>query len=475
MPDMRRYRQDGLTAAIIRIHRLEVMLTVIGQITGQNPPFILGTTFELWPLGYTEAEYALSGVATAYERSGSSVRAAGRAEFSTRLLVRRPADATAFNGTVWVEWLNVSGGADTAAEWLMAHTELIRSGAAWVGVSAQRLGVSGGTGLMGFASPGLAGVDPERYGGLHHPGDRFSYDIFSLAGDAVRRGTGTIVEDLAVERVLAMGESQSAFRLSTYVNDVDAVDAVYDGFLVHARGGTVAPLDDEGSGNPREGAPVPFRDDPRVPVLCVEAETDLIALGYLGARQDDAERLVTWEVAGTSHADVYTLVAGAVDTGGLPATELAPLWRPVTDLRAGKLDKPVNIGAQHYVLNAAIWWLDRWARDGTRPPVASRLETRDGQFVTDEAGNVLGGVRTPHVDVPVAVLSGLGNSGGPVAFLTGTTTPLGTDALRARYPTPAAYLEQFEVATRRAVAAGFLLGADADEITAIAAINSPSW
>jgi Alpha/beta hydrolase domain len=184
---------------------------------------------------------------------------------------------------------------------------------------------------------------------------------------------------------------------------------------------------------------------------------------------------VTWEVAGTSHADVYILVAGAVDTGGLPAAELAGLWRPVTDLRAGKVDKPVNIGPQHYVLNAAISWLDRWARDGARPPVASPLETRDGQFVTDGAGNVLGGVRTPHVDVPVAVLSGLGNSGGPLAFLTGTTTPLGTDALRARYPSPAAYLEQFEEATLRAVAAGFLLGADADEITAIAAINSPSW
>jgi hypothetical protein len=35
-------------------------MTAIGQITGQNPPFILGTTFELWPLGYTEAERAVA-------------------------------------------------------------------------------------------------------------------------------------------------------------------------------------------------------------------------------------------------------------------------------------------------------------------------------------------------------------------------------------------------------------------------------
>jgi hypothetical protein len=451
-------------------------LTVIGQITGDKPPFLLGTSFELGPLGYIEAEYALSWSASAFERTASGVKAAERAEFSTRLLIRRPADTAAFNGTVWVEWLNVSGGADTAAEWLMAHTELIRGGAAWVGVSAQQLGVSGGTGLMGFASPGLAGVDPERYGGLHHPGDRFSYDIFSLAGDAVRSGVGTIMEDLAVERVLAMGESQSAFRLATYINEVDAAARVYDGFLVHARGGSVAPLGDDGSAaSPRDGDPVPFRDDPRVPVLCVEAETDLVTLGYHRARRDDAERLVTWEVAGTSHADIYTLVAGAVDTGRLPAADLAPLWRPVTDLRAGNVDKPVNAGAQHYVLNAAMSWLDRWTRDGARPPAASPLQMRDGQFLTDEAGNVLGGVRTPHVDAPVAVLSGLGNSGGPVAFLAGTTTPFSAEALRARYPTPAAYLEQFGAATAKAVAAGFLLAADAGEITEIAAINRPSW
>jgi hypothetical protein len=100
---------------------------------------------------------------------------------------------------------------------------------------------------------------------------------------------------------------------------------------------------------------------------------------------------------------------------------------------------------------------------------------REGRFVTDEAGNVLGGVRTPHVDVPVATLSGIGNSGGPVAFLSGTTLPLDAVALRARYPDRAAYLEQFAEATARAVEAGFILQADAEEITTIAALNAPSW
>ena len=75
--------------------------------------------------------------------------------------VHRPTDAGAFNGTVWVEWLNVSGGYDAAVAWAFAHVELMRTGAAWVGVSAQSTGVYGGRGIAGMSNPGLVGTDPD--------------------------------------------------------------------------------------------------------------------------------------------------------------------------------------------------------------------------------------------------------------------------------------------------------------------------
>jgi hypothetical protein len=75
------------------------------------------------------------------------------ARYKTRLLVYRPSDPKKFNGTVVVEWLNESAGADTAPDWIGDHTELIRQGFAWVGVSAQALGVNGGTGVLGAAGP----------------------------------------------------------------------------------------------------------------------------------------------------------------------------------------------------------------------------------------------------------------------------------------------------------------------------------
>ena len=446
----------------------------LSLLTEGRRPFVAGTTFDLADVGYTEAEYQLAGSANAYSRDSGGLTSIEEADFITRILVYRPIEESGFNGTVWVEWLNVSGGLDAAPGWIFTHTELIRSGAAWVGVSAQQTGVQGGTSLLGLESMGLVDVDPARYGTLHHPGDRFSYDIYTAASAAVRRASGSILEGLEITRVLAMGDSQSAFRLTTYVNDFDQVGRVHDGFLVHARGGGAAPIDDEAyPGTALRGEPVMFRHDLRVPVLCVEAETDLINLGYLAARQPDTETLTTWEMAGTSHADIYTFVVGGIDNGRLPVDELARAWIPVSEVFGMRLDLPVNAGPQHYVRNAAVAHLDRWARGGPRPPASDRLETRDGRLVTDAQGNVKGGVRTPHVDVPTCVLSGLGNGGHPMSFLCGSTVAFESSRLRRLYSSREEYLEKFDAATDGAVDSRFVLPDDAAEIKAVAAANAP--
>ncbi len=166
-------------------------------------------------------------------------------------------------------------------------------------------------------------------------------------------------------------------------------------------------------------APEPFRDDLRVPVLCFQAETDLMALDYLPARQPDNDMFRLWEVAGTAHADVYTFVAGFIDSGELPIAELAAAWKPTTAPLGFELEQPINTGPQHYVLQAALAALRPLAarrHAATRAHRASRCATTTTtQFVVDEHGIARGGIRTPHVDVPVAVLSGIGNDGGFIA------------------------------------------------------------
>jgi len=448
---------------------------VLVQLTDGNRPFVAATMFDLSSVGYSEAEYSFSGVARAYFRAKGEVRtSAEEAPFRTRLLVYRPADDTVFNGTVWVEWLNVSGGLDAAPDWVCAHTELVRSGAAWVGVSAQQIGVVGGASLLGMESAGLVGMDPARYGGLSHPGDRFSYDIYEKATQAVRAAKGTILDGLSIERVLGIGESQSAFRLTTYINDIDPLSQIHDVFVVHARGGKSAPLNDESDpSEANDDQPVPFRTDLRVPVLCVQSETDLISLGYVTARQDDSDLFVLWEMAGTSHADVYTFAAGMIDTGRLPIEELAVAWRPGKEVFGMKFDKPMNAGSQHYIVCAAVRALEQWVTDGTRPPPSPRLAIHDGTILTDDKGIAVGGIRTASVDVPVSVLSGFGNSGNPVAYLAGSTSPFSSSVLRDLYSSKAEYLERVASSTQMARESGFLLPEDVAEMNAIAAYNSP--
>ena len=123
--------------------------------------------------------------------------------------------------------------------------------------------------------------------------------------------------------------------------------------------------------------------------------------------------------------------------------------------------------------NAAVSHLDRWVRGGPHPPASERLEVRDKTFVLDGQGNVKGGIRSPHVDVPTSVLSGLGNSGHPISFLCGSTVPFDADRLKHLYRSEEEYLERFNAATDAAVSAGFILGADAPEVKAVAAANSP--
>ncbi len=154
--------------------------------------------------------------------------------------------------------------------------------------------------------------DPERYAPLEHPGDNYSYDMFSQAAQAIRRPDGVNpLDGLAVQHIIATGESQSAGRMTTYVNAVQPVADMYDGFMIHSRGGTGAAITTGGVRMPQNAH---IRDDLREPVMQMATETDLFGLGFYPARQPDTDRLRTWEFAGTSHADQATLDYG-VESG----------------------------------------------------------------------------------------------------------------------------------------------------------------
>jgi hypothetical protein len=440
--------------------------------------------YDLNRLGYAEQEFLLSGTATSYRLAAErtldgrwTVLPADSAQFTTRILVRQPASAGDFSGTVVVEWLNVSGGLDAAPDWMLTHTHLIRSGHAWAGVSAQRAGIEGG-GLV--ESMHLKASHPDRYSSLSHPGDAWSFDIFSQAGHALRGEPGVLPPPVSARpiRLLASGHSQSGAFLVTYVNAIDPLATEYDGFLVHGRTGAGAALDtgfNPGAG--ADGTGEAIRADLRVPVIVLQTETDVTLLGSGRANQNDSELLRNWEVAGAAHADTYLLFASGQDDGSLPPARLAELLRPTTDILMGRTESPINSGPQHhYVECAAIEHLDAWVAGRSVPPTASRLHVSDNgrDFVRDELGIATGGIRTPWTDVPVAILSGTGQRGELFAFLFGTTRELGPADLARLYPGGGGdYLGRFESALDAAIKAGFLLAADRAEILAVAAASWP--
>lgn len=364
-----------------------------------------------------------------------------------------------------MEWFNVSGGVDAGPDWMLAHNQLIREGFAWVGVSAQQAGVNA-VKTDGDVD-GVPVGDSVRYADLEHPGDSYSYDIFSQAGQAIRDEADTVLGVLEPENLVGVGESQSAGRMVTYIDAVHPVAEVYDGFLVHSRFGAGAPLSQWPQVTVNVPSPTLIRDDLDVPVLVFQAEGDVP--DSLNARQDDTDMFRLWEVAGTAHFDLYGLDIGRTDAADYQgaAKVLDSMRNPTNQPNPNfTCSEPINTGPAHFVLDAAFHQLNQWITEGTAPPTAPRLEVTSESpvtFATDEHGNVLGGIRTPAVDAPVAKLSGQSGGGLDFCFLFGTTEPFTQDKLDQLYPSHDEFVSRWIEATVSAYEAGFLTGQDAWE------------
>lgn len=435
--------------------------------------------------GLLEQEFRICGLAKRYRMADPAADLAaeladdvaadaacidGGHPYTTRLLVRRPSDPARFNGTVVVEWLNVSAGQDLDFVYAATRELILRAGYAWVGVSAQRVGVER-----------LVVWNPQRYAGLsvaaplddpasNKPldpaqaftgaagGDVLCWDIFSHVAMALRRSPAAVLGVPSVARLVAAGESQSAFRLSRYFNAMQPGLGLYDGFLLYDR-----------------GDPHALRTD--LPVKLISMGSEFFA-EYAGAPPKDSGNQRWWDLAGASHVslaemadyidpqvrrDGVQLLDGRVASltevlaqGGDPAAP--PLWSRVPNAD---------------LMKAALHALTGWITQGVVPPSAPRLQLEmqgdgqeDGQggpahLLRDDQGRAIGGVRFAAYEVPTA--SNVGVTASPPR-IAGHHLDFTPNEMARRYGSPDQYVNLVTVAVRANVAQGFLLQEDAHRV-----------
>ena len=448
------------------------------SLTGTNPPAmdvpaarfapisVPGTRMfgaspeDLAAAGYVEQEYYVSGMANRYAFHDPMQNAAvvdGGHPYKTRIIVRRPVNPARFNGTVIVEWYNVTLGQDIDFNWAATRDYLMRNGYAYVSVSAQRVGVER-----------LKAWSPARYGDLTvnapdttppdplNTGDVLSWDIYSQTIKALREpGSMNALPDMKVKRVIAAGESQAGRRLTTYYNAIDPMHRLVDGMVFYDPGYTDI--------NGRSTWHLLRTDNPtKLVSVGAEVWTDGRAV------VPDGPTTRRWEVAGTSHLsswdmqyvdNITTRDMGLRKRDGSPAATVAdlipgckytPLWSAVP---------------MHKVLNAAYEHVNRWAAGGSPAPAGKALD-RDVnglQLRHDANGRTFGGIQLAEFAYPAAFNLGYLNPGPGFCRNGGHHRFYSAAELKAMYPDPKAYVRSVVEATNANVTAGYILGSDAAE------------
>jgi Alpha/beta hydrolase domain len=357
---------------------------------------------DLKKVGYVEEEFIVSGAANVYDWApgGSLKIKTPDAPYTTRILIRRPADAVRFSGNAVVELLNSARRFDWGMMSGYLRDSLIEHGDAYVGIT------------MPASIKTLQKFNPTRYSALafNNPNpsevcaatsnntaantppatsdqeEGLRWDMISQVGAALKSKTGLNARYIYLT---AQGAD-----IQTYVTAIQPQAKIYDGFLIKTPA-AAARL--------RRCGEAIAATDPRqkianigVPVVLVIAQGEI---GEAYRRPDSdapADRFRIYEVAGAAHIEKYAYT----DLPGLP-DQLTALGTP----GQGTPDWPFSVRCEpeivlqdnpllKYILDGAVVNLEQWVSKGIAPPKAERI--------TMKGDVAIGGVRNPYVDVPAA-------------------------------------------------------------------------
>ncbi len=438
--------------------------------------------------GYVEEEYLASGTANVYDwpAPGPAVVRTADAPYTTRVLIRRPANGKKFSGNVIVEMLNPSNLFDLNIGWGLSGKLFLENGDVWVGITSKPVSIAA-----------LKNFNPQRYAALsmanplplddprNCPASQIStiiagdssrttengliWDIYSQVGawlksdastNPLRAGAG-----FNVEKLYGFGYSQTGGYMYTYINAIHPLDVqrngapIYDAYVVAVAGGNFAGISaiNQCATNPPLTDPRRHFSNVGVPIMHIMSQSDYL-FGIHSRRPDSdvpGDRFRHYEMTGAGHATPEELYSAAAPADILAAGRSIP---PMSCNEGPRSRFPSSI---HF--NALFENLDLWVREGIAPPSANPIEVVNGQPLTDAFGNLLGGLRSPYVDVPTSTWNG-SSTGASFCFIAGHEIPFDSARLHQLYPNHGDYVTKVVQSTRQLESQRFLTPRDAREI-----------
>lgn len=400
---------------------------------------------DLGKYGYVEEEYLVSGPANVYAWKGTSGRPRIRSSncpYCTRIIVRKPASASSFSGSVMVEMMHGGCKIDNPSiGWGTSFEHILESGDAYVGIS-----------VAGTTFKALKEFDSARYAALEMknplpPEERGPYGNMASSPDQLESAKGGVMEDDPgrekgldmdmVSQVAAMikrGKKGTPFHgygaerayligvtfgeIPCYVSAVLPYSMlvgdtpVYDGVIIYMSGR---------AGNLNREEDALSWDDPRckcggpVPIVRIQTAGDLRgtephplwACMYRCGNSDEPGNLSRcYEVAGASlrfcaRSDVM-VYPGPEE---IKAAGVDNIDHESNSLRGYRGPGP-RVSVMQHILACTFRNLKDWTEKGIPLPAAPYIEMTggypDADFVLDDHGNQKGGVRSHYVDVPAA-------------------------------------------------------------------------
>jgi len=398
-------RPEPEIEGIPRVPTAVQLPTLSAPVTGPGPAFdsapSLAHGLDLAHFRYETTEYFVSGTA------------AGK-PYTTRVVVRQPAEDRRFSGLVLAESMHVSGAAHMF-EFVSGY--LMDSG-------------HGAVEIVTTSPQQFVDFNAARYSSLKIENGQQNEIIAQVA--ALMRSSKSPLPG-PVRKMVMGGTSMSAGTLINYlpahmVFRTPEMNRIFDGFMPTSTGSTIREID------------VPIIQMPTMH----EVETNVTR------RQDSDEpgkQFRLYEYAAIGHVDSRDNV------------RLLP--NPCT--------KPLSTFLTQAYFSVTLHHLLRWVDEGIAPPRAQRVlldrdESNDGSTMAlDANGNPIGGIRSPYVDVPTAKYAPVNTAADPVIAnpseyvrvnglqgaqimcrLSAYQEPYSTAKLRELYGSKRDYLKKFE-------------------------------